>query len=913
MPAPPEMPDDAMADLAPDLLLTKLHLPGPPADVVPRPRLDRQLDRGFAGEVTLVCAPPGFGKSVLVAGWCRRRQQPTAWLSLDPDDNDPARFWRHVAAALDRALHDPATPIGEAVAPRLRDAATDAFRGAAEVVVNAVTAAGQDVVLVIDDYHVVDEPRVHGSVRHLLQHAPPHLHVGLLSRADPPLGLARTRARGALAEVRAADLRFTPQEAADLLAGTGGPDLMADAVAALTTRTEGWAAGLQLAMLSLRGQRDVGAFVDSFSGSSRFVLDYLSEEVLRQQPEAMRDFLVETSLLDRLSGPVCDAVTGRTDSQQLLEAAERANLFLVPLDDTRGWWRYHHLFGDLLASRLAQLPPDRVGELHRRAARWYDAQGRPDQAIRHALKAGDPAWAARVIERHADGLLMRAEGVTLLRWFARLPADLQGSQRLLLAQARAAVYGGRVADAEQLLDAADRIASHDPSGPFEPTVEQAASPMADLGSMSALLRAFVAHMRGDPDTAESLASPAVAATDDPSAPGLIARWHLATGPWLRGDVAAAEPAVAANIAAWRQAGQHDRAAWSAHYLGQVQQARGDLDAATATYQEVLAVDVAHTGPDAPAAGVAHIGLAQVAYQRDDLEASRRHAVEGIARCRQFVDAQALAVGLSTLALVELAEGDPAAADAAITDAMGAGPGPEVVDLLNPVPAVRARLLLARGDVDAALRWADGRGLGVDDPPCHANEPAHLVLARIMLAQDLPDRALRILAPRRDAAGADRREGGRIEIDALRALALRAAGDRDGALTAIAGAVTMAARQGHIRAIADEGAAMGQLLGELVATSPPATTDLPLGHLARLVTVVGGEERGGGGGLVVPLTDREMQVLVMIATGRRNKDIAAELFVSPNTVKTHIAHIFEKLGVGNRTAAIDRARQLGLLT
>jgi LuxR family transcriptional regulator, maltose regulon positive regulatory protein len=372
------------------LLATKLHVPRPRPGFLARPRLLERLTQGTAGALTLVCAPAGFGKTSLLGDWARRSRRPVAWLSLDGGDSDPARFWRYVAAALDGlrpgvgqrvdALFQGAQPLPETVVT---------------VLVNELVEGREAVVLVLDDYQLVEAPPVHQSLELLLERLPSQLRLVLASRADPPLPLARLRVSGQLVELREADLRFIPEETAELLRTAVGAELPQAAVAALADRTEGWAAGLQLAALSLRGQDDVGAFVHGFSGSHRYVLDYLTEEVLDCQPEPLRTFLLETSVLERLSGPLCAAVTGRADSQQLLEQAERANLFLVPLDEVRGWWRFHHLFADLLRVRLHQQQPDRVEELHRAATAWHEAQGLADEAIGHALAAGDATWAAR--------------------------------------------------------------------------------------------------------------------------------------------------------------------------------------------------------------------------------------------------------------------------------------------------------------------------------------------------------------------------------------------------------------------------------------------------------------------------------------------------------------------------------------
>jgi len=425
------LPRGAAPELA-VLVATKFHVPR--AGFVPRARLLARLAEGMGRGLTVVCTPAGFGKTTLLGDWARRSRRPAAWLSLDAGDNDPARFWRYVAAALERVR--PGT--GAPVAALLQGPEQPPLEAVAVAVINELMSVpGEgEVVLVLDDYHLIEAPPVHDSVAFLLDRLPPGLRLVVASRADPPLPLARLRARGQLAELRAADLRFTLEETAVFLRETTGLELPAASVAALQDRTEGWAAGVQLAALSLRGHADPAGFVESFAGSHRYVLDYLTEEVLARQPEPLVRFLLETSVLDRLNGPLCDAVTGRTDSQALLEALERANLFLVPLDEERRWWRYHHLFADLLRVRLAHERPERAPELHHAAAAWHEQHGFADEAVRHALAAGEVAWAARLVERHVEGLLRRSEGATLGRWLAALPTEsVRSRARLCLAQA----------------------------------------------------------------------------------------------------------------------------------------------------------------------------------------------------------------------------------------------------------------------------------------------------------------------------------------------------------------------------------------------------------------------------------------------------------------------------------------------
>src|SRR5215211_2562631 len=465
------------------LLATKLHIPRARPGFVVRPRLVDRLAQAHGGELTLVCAPAGFGKTALLADWARRDPRPVAWLSLDDADNDPVRFWRYAAAALDKMRPG----VAEWVAALLQGLQPTSFQAVVTTLVNELAGVAEEVVLVLDDYHLVQAPQVHQSLEFLLQHLPACLRLVVASRADPPLPLARLRARGQLAELREHDLRFTPAEAAELLRAAVGPELPEAAVAALTDRTEGWAAGLQLAALSLQGRGDVAAFVEGFSGSHRYVLDYLTEEVLARQPEELVEFLLETSILERLSGPLCDAVTGRRDGQALLEQVERANLFLQPLDEVRGWWRCHQLFADLLRARLHQQRPERVPELHRAAAAWFEAHGLAEEAVRHALAAGEAAWVARLMERHFPGLLWVSEDTTLRRWLAELPASVVREPWLCVALASRAAMGGRLAEAERLLAAAERA----PAGAAGTQGRPAGAPVRlaeDLPSVIAMYR-----------------------------------------------------------------------------------------------------------------------------------------------------------------------------------------------------------------------------------------------------------------------------------------------------------------------------------------------------------------------------------------------------------------------------------------
>jgi len=908
------------------LLATKLHVPGQQPGFVARPRLAEALDEGLARGLILVCAPAGSGKTALLADWARRGDRPVAWLSLDDGDNDPARFWRHAVAALDRARPGIAERVGALLGPP----APASFAGLVTALINELAAAPGDgeVLLVLDDYHLIDAQQVHEPLVFLLEHLPPGVHLVLASRSDPPLPLARLRARGQLLELRAADLRFSSHEAAVLLREAAGPELsLTDAaVAALVARTEGWVAGLQLAGLSLGGQPDVAAFVASFSGSHRYVLDYLAEEVLDLQPNEVREFLLETSILDRLSAALCDAVTGRTDSQRMLERVERANLFLVPLDEVRGWWRYHQLFADLLRARLHLERPERVTALHCRAAAWCQDHQLADDAVRHALAGGDSATAVRLVEQHVDGLILRSEGATLARWLAELPTELVSSRpRLCLAQTFVAVANSDLAAAEPPLDGAERAFSPALDGPFEPSVGKAASLLTNVPAAIALERAALAHLRGDAEGTAVFASQALAMVGEGEwMLDSILHWHLAMAEWLRGRLLQAEHAFESSIAQWRRVGEPTLAAWGSHHLGQVQRAQARQGAALDTYQQTLEITTPRGQSALPASGLPHVGMAEVAYQRDELDAALAHVMEGIARCRQFAYSQALAMGLATLAWIRQAKGDQAGARDVIGEAEQIAPSSVVTSLLNPVPAQRVRLLLAQGEVTAAARWMEERGLGPDDEPGYPREPEYLVLARVLLAQDRPAPALALLGRLHTAAAAQNRAGSIIEIQALQALALAAAGDDNAAVNTLAQALMLGCPQGYVRVFADEGAPMSALLGRLVAAQKAdhaAARAVPFGCLARLLRAFGEPPTAADArrdaaaavpGLVEQLTARELEILALLAAGTPNPRIAEQLVVSLDTVKKHVSHVLGKLGAANRTEAVTRARQLGLI-
>jgi LuxR family transcriptional regulator, maltose regulon positive regulatory protein len=918
MAEPPTSSADPAAPRERDqLLATKLSIPRPRPDRLTRSRLRQRLDEGLGQALILVCTPAGFGKTTLLADWATSTAMPVAWLSLDPDDNDPARFWRYVVAALERA----GVPVAERVGSLSPQGGEASSHAVVTALINQLEALPDEVALALDDYHVIESASIHDGVAFLLNHLPPQLHLVIAGRSDPPLQLARLRAAGRLCELRAADLRFTPEETAAFLRDLWGLDLAPEAVTSLESRTEGWAVGLQLAALSLKDRPDPEGFLDAFTGTHRFILDYLSEEVLELQPQPVRAFLLQTSILERLSGPLCDAVTGTSGGQDTLEALERANLFLISLDEERRWYRFHHLFADLLRASLQRSHPELVPELHRRAADWCQQHGLIDDAIRHRLGSRDAPSAARLVEEHLDDTLRRGEDVILQRWLSALPEEaVKAVPALCLAQGLMEFHLGHLHSVERLLEHAER--AFDPRRQPPRPVRTTAGMVAELPAAIALLRAELAALRGDSTGTSAYARAALAEmAAEEHAPRFWARWLLAFAAWMGGRMEDAERALAELIVEGRATADLDPVMSTGFTLARVQRARGRLGAALRTCQDGLRFATEGGRLTGYQAGEPHVGIAEVLYERDELDLALEHVTRGIELCRQVLVLRKWDRGLCTLGWIRQAMGEAGAALEAMEEACRLYPTVEVASLFNPAPAERARLLLAQGRVEEAARWTEERGLSDDDEVSYPRERDHLVLARVLLARAEPARALGLLDRLKDLAEFQGRTGSVIEIRALRALARQAAGDHQGALTAVAEALSLARPERFVRVFADEGPPMAALLKSLMGARRGGRAVAGSGaaqeHLNRVVQAFApagprGTTAAAGSGLIEPLTARELEVLSLIAAGRRNREIANDLVVTVETVKKHTSHIFDKLGAANRTQAVTRARQLGLV-
>jgi LuxR family maltose regulon positive regulatory protein len=914
------------------LLRTKLYVPRSHPDLVVRDRLARRLDEGQGRRLTLLSAPAGFGKTTLLGDWLERQSLRPAWVSLDAGDNEPRRFWAYVIAALDSVhgglgqgasdlLRSPQPPPIEAILTELANeiaALLGPLPGGP-----AASAVAEPLILVLDDYHTIEAPAVHQGLEFFLLNLPPQMRVIIASREDPPLPLALLRARRELLELRAQDLRFTAREAAAFLNTCMGLDLTAEDVAALEARTEGWAAGLQLAALSMQGVEDVAGFIRALAGSHRYVFDYLAQEVLERQPGPVRDFLLHTAILDRLSGPLCDAVTGGTGSRAMLERLEQANLFLLPLDQERQWYRYHHLFAEFLRLQLEDAEgAGRVSELRRRAGAWYEAHGLVEAAVQQALRGGDFDNAVRLIDQIAADMFMRSELVTLCEWLADLPQDAVAARpRLSMLYAWALVATGRAEEAEQWAQAIERAVG---AGVEALAGEEAASlapqVRAALVEVS-VLRGSLAVGQGEFRQALDLMERALPYLAGEGQPYLFntaralrpaALFTLAVAQELGGDLDEASRAFAeAAKFALEEENQHLFPMALSH-LANVQGIQGRLHQAERTYLQALEAAETMSGRASPLAGMAYAGLGSLLYEWNELEQAEAYLRQGLTLARPWMSWDTLVPGYLTLARLKLARGDVESASDAMTtfdELKGMPLPPQAAAQLAPY---EVWFRVEAGEVEAAAQWAESSDIGLQDEIPLAREAEAVILARVWIAHDRPADAARLLDRLLAQAEARGRTGQVIEILVLQAMALKARGQARAAADALCQALILAESEGWVRTFVDEGPPMAELLAEVDPSCVP-------GYVARLSAAFAPRRPPSSGAfgqpqpLVEPLTDRELEVLGLIAGGLTNREIAERLIISVNTVKTHVKNLYGKLHSRNRTEAVARARELGLLS
>jgi LuxR family maltose regulon positive regulatory protein len=897
------------------LLATKLHVPRPRINLVPRAHLVQILHRGVEHSVTLISAPAGFGKTTVLAQWIAQSGLPVAWLSLEAEDNNPSRFFSYLIAALQTLdAH-----IGTTALAMLRTPQPLSPEAVLAVLVNDITSRGaEEFILVLDDYHVITADSIQRGMTFLLEHLPPQLHLVLATRIDPPLPLARLRVQGQLTEVRTADLLFSTAEANTFLQEIMGLNLPDEAIATLERRTEGWIVGLQLAALSLQGRTDVSAFLAAFSGSHRYVLDYLSEEVLARQDAAVQQFLLHTSILERLSGQLCDAVTEQQGSQAMLEALERANLFVVALDDERGWYRYHHLFAEVLRRHLQQAEPEVVSVLHRRASTWFEKHALPAEAVQHALAVPDNELAARLIEPLALSATSYGQIDMVLGWLKDLPEVLLRTHPFLC------VYYARLLIFTNQLEAAEaRLQEAEWAIQAELSTEQAQI----IRGYVLAIRAGIVGFSGDIAHAVSLAHQALNFLPETNVYPRTGAIMTTTHAYLvNGDVTETmeHKVVAANELLYTSDNLFAIVS-GISALARLHVLQGKLRQAATTYAQVVAVvpqpEVLKT---IFRSVFYYFGLGDLLRERNELDEAERHLAQGmtLVKERLTVDPFVAVLGYTSLARLQQARGNTHGALATLdTLAQVAEQRHFPEHLVAQVTAVRAHLELEQGNLAAAIRWVDTSGLSTEDEDLpYPREAEYLVLARVSIAQareepgsvhlldvlDLLDRLQR-------SAEAKARIGSSLEILMLRALALEAQGDRKNALFTLERVLLLAEPEGYIRLFVDEGEPMRALLRHAHAHSrvPAYVADLLRAFREQHVSDLPPPSVRPDS-LTEPLTERERDVLRLLLEGASNREIAKRLVLSVNTVKRHVYNLCGKLGVQSRTQAIIRARALNLM-
>ena len=896
------------------LLTTKLYVPRAHPNLVPRPRLGKLLAEGMDRKMTLISAPAGFGKTTLMSEWRLIHSDsgwPIGWVSLDEGDDDLPRFLSYLVAAL-QAIDEGA---GEDALLMLRSPQPPPVETVMTAVVNDVAQIPRDFALVLDDYHVIMDEEIHRAVAFLLDHLPPQAHLVIASRADPPLPLARLRARGQLTEVRAADLRFTIEEAEAYLRGVMGLDLPEESVAALEEKTEGWIAGLQLAALSARGREDASRLAEAFTGSNRHVFGYLAEEVLDRQPEDVQRFLLQTSVLERLSASLCDAVTDRGDGQEMLERIEEANLFTVALDDDGHWYRYHHLFADALRRRLRQSNPELERELHLRASEWYEREGFANQAVRHALAAGDPERAALLVERHARTMLARSEMTALSGWIDALPTDLVCSRpRLCLAHGWTLLVNLKINELLSRVEEAERaLTDRERSDEFSDDERNRL-----LGEATAL-RAYAAFYRSDPSRCVELCREALQLIPQEDLfVRSAAAFCMGQAQLMVGGVEEAENAFAEAADIARRTNNTLLSVFATANLGNIQRARGRLREAHENCLRALGLATGKGGRPLPVATVAHYWLGMLLYEFNDLEEAARHLGQCMELGRRGGAEGIALAGSLILAFVRLARGDEEGAHDLVWEAerQARGTDPSTVELVS---AHLALLLLAREDLRGAIRWAEESGLSVEDDLNYQRELTYKAFARVLAARGKTQGALRLIERLLHTAEETGREDSTIKLLTLKAVTLLAHHDKRGALATLQSALALAEPEGYVRTFVDEGEPMAQLLSEVrlsLARDHGTTSRVSPEYVGKLLASLEQpppkRTPSGVEPLTEPLSDRELEVVRLVAAGMKNAEIARELFVVVGTVKTHLNSAYRKLGVSSRTQAISRARDLELL-
>jgi LuxR family maltose regulon positive regulatory protein len=888
------------------LLSTKLFIPPPRPTLVPRPRLLERISQGLTRPLTLISAPAGFGKTTLISEWRASNAgsgYPLACLSLETDDNDPTRFLAYVVAALGTLKPD----LVETALDVLQSPQPPPIQAFLTGLINDLGVLDHPFALVLDDYHIISAQQVHEALGFLLDHLPLYMHLVLLTRADPPLPLARMRARDQVVEIRADDLRFTPTESSTFFNQGTGLALSDDEVSALEERTEGWIAGLQLAALAIQSPRstqtsdDTARFIAAFTGSHYYIADYLAAEVLNRQPELVRSFLLQTSILNRMTGELCDRLTGNKDSQAMLRGLETANLFLIPLDEERRWYRYHHLFADVLRTQLQQAYQDQLAELHQRAAEWYEQNGFVPEAVHHALASGDQQLIARLMENNAMPMLMRGEAVTILTWITAIAPLVHEHPWLAIYQSWAFICTGQHDQIEPVLQKPDQYL----------TLHVMDADAEAMRSHIAVIRALAAARRGEAQRAITLAQNALdlLPEGDNVIRGTLV-FTLGEAYWQTGDLVEARRTFAEASQINKAVGNFLGGVLALSSVAGLLTEQGELHRAAETYQTAVQMATRSDQRMMPAAAQACLGLSGVEYEWNELDAAERSVLRALELGHRWGNPDTLANAHLVRARLQQAQGSTAAAFGSLREAetLAQGQGVTPVTVLR-VEALRVQLWLAQANHEAVTRWSREQPFDFHGEISYQNQMAYLTLARVLIAQNRTDSALTLLERLLSQVEALGPMGGALEVLILHALALADSGDTSGALAMLARALMLGQPEGYVRIFLDEGTPMAKLLRHAGShgISPKYVAEL-LSQFDREIGTSPAPQQP----LIEPLTDRELEVLRLLADGLSNQEIAEKLVVALGTAKTHTASLYRKLDVASRTQAVARARELGLI-
>jgi LuxR family maltose regulon positive regulatory protein len=869
--------------------------------------LVKQLNAGQDDRLILISAPAGFGKTTLLVEWIQSSEQSFAWLSLDEGDNNLKRFFTYLIAALQQIDNS----IGDNILPLLEATGEPPIEPLITTLINNLLSIGNEFYLVLDDYHLITNEEIHNAVSFMLEHLPPNVHLVISGRVDPPIAISRLRARGQMIEVRPNDLRFIEPEGTTFLNDLSGLDLSTEDISALLTRTEGWITGLQLAALSMQGRQDKGEFVATFSGSHHYIIDYLVDEVVTRQSDEVRSFLYRTSILNRFCAPLSDTVLGISDSNRRIHYIDEANLFLVPLDDERKWYRYHHLFAEFLYQRLLEVEPDNVPQLHHQASIWFERNGFLVEAIDHALEGQEFTRAAELVESVGPEMMMRSEFDQLASWLDAIPHEQVNSWPwLCIIRAWMCQRWAQFDEGEKYLQCAEQALE------LDTTPEPMDGADVIRGQIGAL-RSLFSLSKGQIPPAVEYANQALDYLPEDYFNRPVAADALGIAMKVSGDY---DGAIKLFIEARQDSlavGNRILAQAITMELGITYFNQGKLHQAAEAFREAISYTYQDTQILIPYASGASVYLAAILYEWNDLDQAKAHVEEGIeiGFSAKMVDAVTIGYGIRTR--VYLAQGE---LEAALTTCK------QTEKMINEVPDLehetitmaldsRIRLLIAAGKLSEASRVIQERGLGVNDEIINYFPFGHLVLSRLLihLGRENPEGnylsdAAYLLSRLKDVIFSTGYRGAMVELLALEALVFKAQDSSSKAMASLEEAFSLAEPEGYIRIFADEGEPMRDLLR--VAYSQ----DIAKGYAGRLLAAfqpLQVSPKPVSQFLVDPLTERELEVLKLLRTELTGPEIAQEISVSLNTLRTHTKNIYSKLNVTNRRAAVLEAEELDL--